>query len=813
MRRTQRGGTTPGLLPITSALAALVVLTSAAAGEPLPIIPGAAGFGMETPAGSGRHLDPPRTRVIRVTNLNDSGPGSLRAALAAKGPRVVVFEVSGYIELNRGISINHPYVTVAGQTAPWPGVVVRGGFSTHVRTHDVLIRHLGFRPGDQIKGRYMPHRCAMSIGGENIVIDHCSMGWTHQVAVNLNGRNSTLRLNIFSEGLYHAGHNESNHSKGIGVGLGHQREAGKRTGIGIIGNLFAHNDGRNPQVSQNSSVVILNNLIYNYASTGVKMMKDPLIASIAGNVFTPGVDTGDNPRRPWRGKAAWIYLRHPESKVFFSPDNLINGKTYANPWEQINARYVMSKPNSKPEPKAIVWKPPIVVPGYKVRPARETEAWVLANVGPFPARRNPIDARIVYETRTRTGRGREDVADAGGWPELEENHRELTLPENPNGDDDGDGYTNLEEWLHAFADEVEGRKGPIAEADKTLGEREAKRCAAKPDAKKIAAVIQKIQNLPKADWTFDAEEARRRQKDAARKYGLPVTRKIDLGGGVAIELVLIPPGEFVMGSKYPPEVIKWRGPGRVRGQSGGGGGSVPLYSREHPPRRIRISRPFYMGKYEVTQDVWDKVTGVKSKGGARLPVMALTSINTAGGGKRPTDQPGGVRFFLRNLNGTVGKKEGLTFRLPTEPEWEYACRAGTDTPFWFGEKITTDLANYDGRFPWDGKKGANRKKLMEVGKFPPNPWGLYDTVGNATELVDCPYGPYPKPTGKVEDAESFVIRQKRSKFAWGGILTIRGGSYRSTAADCRSAYGAYLAVYGRRERSGLRLAADSRQQQ
>jgi len=130
-------------------VALAVVAMAASAGEPLPIIPGAAGFGMKTPAGSGRHLDVPKTRVIKVTNLNPSGQGSLRAALEAEGPRVVVFEVSGNIDFTPigGLSIKHPYITVAGQTAPSPGITLKG-CELNVRASDVLLQHIRVRVGD-----------------------------------------------------------------------------------------------------------------------------------------------------------------------------------------------------------------------------------------------------------------------------------------------------------------------------------------------------------------------------------------------------------------------------------------------------------------------------------------------------------------------------------------------------------------------------------------------------------------------------------------------------------------------------------------
>jgi formylglycine-generating enzyme required for sulfatase activity len=260
-------------------------------------------------------------------------------------------------------------------------------------------------------------------------------------------------------------------------------------------------------------------------------------------------------------------------------------------------------------------------------------------------------------------------------------------------------------------------------------------------------------------WPFGATEAARRQMAAADRLRLSVEKTVSLGGGARLELVLIPPGEFMMGSKSDAEEILGKGEMRLYKQAD--------CEREIPRHRVRITKPFYMGKYEVTQKAWNEVMG---KGpafeGERDPAANVTWHM--------------CQEFVRELTSRVGKKHGLVFRLPTDAEWEYACRAGTDTPFWFGESITTDLANYNGEFAWDGKKGMNRGKALPVGSFKPNPWGLYDTAGNVIEWCDDglreygsmtetdPRGPVPSDEGKAQ-----------------GVL--RGGSWYISPIACRSA--------------------------
>ena len=151
-------------------------------GRPLPVIPCGTGFGMETPAGSGRHLDPPATTVYRVTSLGASGPGTLEACVEEEGPRVCVFEVSGVIERREHLVIDEPYLTIAGQTAPSPGVSIHGA-GIRVEADDVLISHLRIRVGDRREGEPARIRDAIAVSNRdttpsNVVIDHCSMAFS-----------------------------------------------------------------------------------------------------------------------------------------------------------------------------------------------------------------------------------------------------------------------------------------------------------------------------------------------------------------------------------------------------------------------------------------------------------------------------------------------------------------------------------------------------------------------------------------------------------------------------------------------------------
>ena len=289
--------------------------------------------------------------------------------------------------------------------------------------------------------------------------------------------------------------------------------------------------------------------------------------------------------------------------------------------------------------------------------------------------------------------------------------------------------------------EKAGRKGSGQEAGKK-GEPKDK---PKGDGKQGAVVYTK--------WPFDAKEAKRRQQETARRLDVPVERTADLGGGVKLELVLIPAGEFMMGSKYKPAELRKRGPG----------GHMKWWWGEHPRHEVTITKPFYLGKHEVTQAQWQRVMGANPsafKGGPKFPVEQVNWND--------------CQEFIKKLNARFKGK--LAFRLPTEAEWECACRAGTDTPFHFGEKITTDLANYNGLSAWDGYKGKDRGKTTAAGSFKANPWGLHDMAGNVWEACAGWYGTYAK------EAQTDPKGPEK-----GSCRVLRGGSWYDTPDRCRSA--------------------------
>ena len=404
---------------------------------PVLAFEGAEGFGAETPAGRGGV-------ILRVTNLDDAGPGSLRQALSATGTRVVIFEVSGTITLASNLDIDAPFVTVAGQTAPSPGITLRGA-AIRINTHDVLIRHLRIRVGDGASGPPPGSRDALQIYGSNVynvVVDHISASWAidENASTSTSGtrHDITISNSIISEGLHDSIHPDGPHSKGILIGQGSKN-------IAVIGSLVAHHMDRSPFFKGNTTGLFLNNVVYNWGGSKASFFDDvdntaAQAGTVIGNVYLRGVNTPNVlPIRIYSGVKAG-------TQVYVRDNTLDRAAPPADPWTLVT--------NDEGESVKAV-SPPVWLSPLTVRPVGTVEAWVLANAGARPADRDAVDARIVEEVKTGSGRVIDSQDEVGGWPVLAQNRRVLTPPANPDGDDDGDGYTNLEEWLQQYAAAVE----------------------------------------------------------------------------------------------------------------------------------------------------------------------------------------------------------------------------------------------------------------------------------------------------------------------------------------------------------------------
>ena len=237
----------------------------------------------------------------------------------------------------------------------------------------------------------------------------------------------------------------------------------------------------------------------------------------------------------------------------------------------------------------------------------------------------------------------------------------------------------------------------------------------------------------------------------------------DLGNGIKLEMIAIPGGTFLMGS---PE------------------NEAERTDNESPQHQVTVPS-FFMGKYQLTQAQYQAIIGLnpsRFKGDNR-PVERVSWDDAVA--------------FCRKLNRKTGKK----YRLPSEAEWEYACRAGTKTPFYFGDNITTDLVNYDGNYPSkSAAKGKYREQTTDVGTFPPNAFGLYDMHGNVWEWCE-------------DDWHENYINAPINGSAWNsrsGKKTVRGGSWYLYDWICRSAFRKWHSRNNHNDGGGFRVVFCSR---
>ncbi|HMZ82570.1 MAG TPA: formylglycine-generating enzyme family protein, partial [Acidobacteriota bacterium] len=213
---------------------------------------------------------------------------------------------------------------------------------------------------------------------------------------------------------------------------------------------------------------------------------------------------------------------------------------------------------------------------------------------------------------------------------------------------------------------------------------------------------------------------------------------------IGMEFILISPGSFLMGS---PE------------------SEADRETDEGPQHKVTISQPFYLGKYEVTQAEWKVVMedNPSEFPGERLPVDSVSWDD--------------CQEFLKKLN---ARNDGYTYRLPSEAEWEYACRAGSKTPFSFGEKVTMKQVNFSGNFPYgDDPETDGQGKPVSVGSYPANAWGLYEMHGNVREW--CQDWLQVDYTDAPTDGRPWVSGPETQ------YRVLRGGAWNVNARDCRSA--------------------------
>nr|NIS32443.1 hypothetical protein [Actinomycetota bacterium] len=349
------------------------------------------------------------------------------------------------IALSDNIEIRDPYLTVAGQTAPAPGILIRGA-GIEIQTHDVLIQHIRVRVGDDPSGPSPGSRDGFRIIGSsvyNIVLDHVSTSWSIDELFSIyTSNNVTVSRSIFAEGLDDSLHPDGPHSKAVFVAEGTKN-------FTFYGNLVADNIDRNPAIKGNTSAIVVNNLIYNWGNGAAIPIWDsssdptglPSIASVVGNVFIEGPDSESGTL------CLKIHDTVADGSAVYLEDNEWADAT-SDPWSIAEIESLSFDPKASSAP---VWT------DLSVRASSQVEGWVLQGAGAWPAYRDDVDSRVVDGVQSRSGRVIDSPSDVGGYPSIPSASRALQLPSSPNGDDDGDGYTNLEELLHELAATAEGR--------------------------------------------------------------------------------------------------------------------------------------------------------------------------------------------------------------------------------------------------------------------------------------------------------------------------------------------------------------------
>jgi pectate lyase len=355
-------------------------------GSPGPITAGAVvGYGRGTVGGAGG-------RTLTVTNLNDDGPGSLRAALESSGRRVVVFQVAGTIRLTETIKVKDPFLTVAGETAPAPGITVRGG-ALLVRAPEVILRHLRLRPGDQ--GAGPDDVDALTLNGadgavHNVVVDHVTMLWGPDIgglAVLGDVRDVSVQNSIMGEGLYLSAHSEGTLAEG-----GHSHAANVTQLDGNLAaprrltfwhNLFTTADSRIPRFQGAECVDLVNNVIYNWGTQSAH--GNPRSLNLVNNWYRNGPETSGD--LFWRMQTS-VVAPTPFPDAVFLSGNVADGFSVDR------------------DASAVAYATSVRCGGLSVPAEAAGDAYtaVLRSAGAIAPVRDVVDRRIIDNVVERTGR-------------------------------------------------------------------------------------------------------------------------------------------------------------------------------------------------------------------------------------------------------------------------------------------------------------------------------------------------------------------------------------------------------------------------
>jgi hypothetical protein len=412
--------------------------------------PGAEGFGAYSKGGRGG-------KVYHVTTLEDEGSGSLREAVEAEGPRIVVFDVSGTIQLKKAFVIENPFITIAGQTAQGDGICLRDQTLTVAADH-VVVRYLRCRLGDEGRGG----DAVTVASGHNIIIDHCSASWSLDEALSSSTyrpvlSDLTVQWCFITEAL-----NPKNHAFGSLIRGCH----GVR--YSYHHNLYAHNRGRNPRPGNydypntpdiDPDGLLLdfrNNVIYDWGGSHAGYNADANSVTrinYVGNYLVPGTESESNGIAYQEGS--------PNNRGYFA-GNYYNRILPEDPWSVVdfskyNESQITAYKKSKPFETG-----PIVT-----QDAKDAFKSVLATGGASLPQRDTVDRRIVEEVKTGKGRIINSQNEVGGWPDLKgaaapsdsdgdgmpdewEKKHNLNPEDASDGpaDADEDGYTNVEEYLN-----------------------------------------------------------------------------------------------------------------------------------------------------------------------------------------------------------------------------------------------------------------------------------------------------------------------------------------------------------------------------